>query len=285
MDLVRMQVRLGPRAPGTAAHDELSRLLEARLREHAGETVVQRFDVPFRGAVLRCSNIIGVFRARGGGTAGAGDGQGSPLLLCTHYDTRVRADRERDEARREEPIAGANDGGSGTAVLLHMLPELARESLARDVAVAFVDAEDLGNIDGKEFSLGAAWLADHPVDGFAPGEVVALDMVGGRGMVLDVDAHAFLHEPSRRLTEAVFRTGWALGLAPFTRDKPGKAKYIVSDHAPFLARGIAACLLIDIDYPEWHTQADLPEAMAGESMAAVEAALWKLLGRTGTGRP
>jgi glutaminyl-peptide cyclotransferase len=280
MDLVREQVAMGPRAPGTGPHAELASLLERRTRQHAGQTVVQEFTVPFRGSVLRCSNIVGIF------TAGAGESAVDPadrtrsLLLCTHYDTRVRADREPDAARRERPIPGANDGGSGTAVLLHMLPRLARERLPRDVLVAFVDAEDLGNIDGKEFSLGAAWLAEHPAAGAEPSQVVALDMVGGRGMVLDIDAHAFLHEPSLRLTAEVFGIGARQGQEPFVRSKPGRVKYIVSDHAPFLVRGIPSCILIDIDYPEWHTQADLPEAMEGRSMAAVESALWGLLGRS-----
>jgi len=33
---------------------------------------------------------------------------------------------------------------------------------------------------------------------------------------------------------------------------------------------LPTCVLIDIDYPEWHTQRDLPEAMSGESLAMME---------------
>ena len=54
----------------------------------------------------------------------------------------------------------------------------------------------------------------------------------------------------------------AQGWEPFVRDKKDRLKYIVSDHTPFHAAGIPACILIDIDYPQWHTQADLPEAMS-----------------------
>jgi Zn-dependent M28 family amino/carboxypeptidase len=206
--------------------------------------------------------------------------------LGSHYDTRVRADRDPDPGRREAPIPGANDGGSGTAVLQHMLPRLAAAVLDRDVAVAFFDAEDMGNIDGRDFALGSSYLAEHPVGGFFPAEAVVLDMVGGAGMVLDIDAHILDCPASRRLTTAVFRAGIARGWPPFAGDKPHRVKYIISDHSPFQARGIGACILIDIDYPQWHTHADLPDSMSAESLGIIEEALWQILvPRPGGDRP
>jgi glutaminyl-peptide cyclotransferase len=266
--LVEEQVAMGPRVPGTEPHDLLSRLLEKRLRGHCAEVSVQEFSVHFRGNLLSCRNVVGVFRASKQSTASE-----SPILLGTHYDTRIRADRETDSRNREAPIPGANDGGSGTAVLLHMLPWLARGALERDVAVAFFDAEDLGNIDGKEFSLGAAWCADHPPQGFAPAEMIALDMVGGRNMILDIDAHIMKQAGSLRLTRDVFRVGLSHGWEPFTRDKPQRLKFIVSDHHPFALRGISSCILIDIDYPQWHTLQDTPSAMSEESLGIIEEVL------------
>ena len=274
LGLVEDQVALGPRAPGTGPHDQLARRLEQRLREHHAEVTVQEFAVTFQGSALHCANIVGMFRARAHSSGG-----GSPVLVGTHYDTRVRADRDPDPARRECPILGANDGGSGTAVLLHMLPWLSRAELARDVAVAFFDAEDLGNIDGKDFSLGAEWCATHPVAGFAPAEMVAVDMVGGRDMVLDIDAYSLEHPASLKLTREIFKRGFAQGWDPFTRDKPERIKYIISDHYPFVRRGTASCILIDIDYPQWHTQDDLPGALSADSLGITEAALQLFLSR------
>jgi glutaminyl-peptide cyclotransferase len=270
--LVEEQVKLGPRVPGTEPHDALAQRLEDELRSNGAEVTVQEFPIELRGTQLRCRNVVGVFRAADGHP-------GSPLLLGTHYDTRIRADREKDLSRRESPIPGANDGGSGTAVFLHMLPRLAAEALPRDVAVAFLDAEDLGNIDGKDFALGAEWLAGHPVPGFPPAEVVILDMIGGKDMVLDIDAHILNHPSSRQLTTEVFRIGMTEGWAPFVRDKKDRLKYIISDHTPFAQRGTPACILIDIDYPQWHTQSDLPDAMSAESLGVIEEALWLFLSR------
>jgi len=269
LKLVEEQVALGPRVPGSEAHRTLARMLAGRLEEHGAEVTLQEFGVDFRGKRLECRNVVGLFRAE--------RPEAGPLLLGTHYDCRFRADRERDASRREQPIPGANDGGSGTAVLQHMLPGLAAGERTRDVVVAFLDAEDLGNIDGKDFALGAEWLAAHPLEGLSPSEVVVLDMVGGRDMILDVDAHILGWLPSRRLTSEIFRLGVQRGWQPFARDKKDRLKYIISDHTPFGRRGIAACILIDIDYPQWHTQADLPGAMSAESLGTIESALWLFL--------
>ena len=119
LDLVRMQTGLGPRVPGTPAHDELADRLQEALSPAARRASSGRSSTcQFRGVRLRCANLIGIFPARGAPSAG-------PLLLGTHYDTRPRADREPDPRLRELPIPGANDGGSGTAVLLHLLDRLA----------------------------------------------------------------------------------------------------------------------------------------------------------------
>jgi glutaminyl-peptide cyclotransferase len=270
--LVEEQVALGPRAPGTEAHERCAAMLHDMLGRHASQVYAQHFMVKFHGEQVSCTNEVGIFRASrvDGPTL-------PPVLLGTHYDTRVRADREKNLDLRELPIPGANDGGSGTAILLHLLPRLAEAGHSRDIAVAFFDAEDMGNIDGKEFALGAAWLADHPVDGFVPAEAIVLDMVGGKGMVLDIDAHIMGHAPSRQLTSRLFRIGMDRGWKPFTGDKTNRVKYIISDHTPFALRGTAAAILIDIDYPEWHTQADLPDAMSAASLGITEAALWLYL--------
>jgi glutaminyl-peptide cyclotransferase len=280
MGLVERQVALGPRVPGSAAHDRLADELAARLHGAGAEVHEQPFEVRFHGRTVACRNVVGVFRC---GTPAA-----PMVLLGTHYDTRPIADREPDPALRDVPIPGANDGGSGTAVFLHLLDWLrgAAGGFGRDVTVAFVDAEDLGGIDGNPFSLGAERLAADPPPAVGrPDEVLVLDMVGGRDLVLDIDAHILHHAPSREFAAGLFRLGASLGLAPFAREKPERVKYVISDQWPFLRRGVPACLLIDLDYPEWHTQADLPAAMSGDSLAAIEAALKPWLSRPrATGR-
>jgi len=272
LELVRRQVGLGPRCPGSEAHRRLARELGQRLEEHAAEVHRQDFAVRLPDGSVQCANLTGVFRSpvRPAGAPG-------PLLLGTHFDTRLIADREPDPALRGRPIPGANDGGSGTAILLSLLPELARLAaaggLAREVRVVFFDAEDVGGIGGRPFAFGAWRYARQPPLP-PPGEVLVLDMVGGKALELDVDAQALEHAPSLELTRRVFAAGRQVDGAVFLG---AKWKRIISDHYPFLRRGIASCLLADLDYPEWHTQADLPAAMSERSLATIAAAVMRFL--------
>jgi Zn-dependent M28 family amino/carboxypeptidase len=259
MEIVDWQLSFGCRYPGSRGHADLAAALAERVHALGIEPIRQGFDVRLQGQMRRCTNVVVRLR---------GSGDEAPLLLGTHWDTRLVGDREADTQQRGRPIPGANDGGSGTAVLLYLLGALRDLPLHREIQIAFLDAEDVGSLDGNPFSVGAAHLAHHPL-GRRPAEVIALDMVGGRAMVLDRDLHALRHPPSAALTEELFRIGRNLGHDPFIRAKPDQWKYIVSDHHPFLRLGIAAALLIDIDYPPWHTQGDLPCAMEGASLAAV----------------
>lgn len=278
LEEVRRQVALGPRAPGSPGHRALRQRLSEALRQWADQVHVQEFTLRLPAGPVACANLAGVFRASG--REGRAEGRSGGLLLGTHFDTRLRADREPDRQRREVPIPGANDGGSGTAVLLDLLPELGRASragaLEREVTVAFFDAEDVGEIAGYPFSYGAGvFVARPPV--VLPSEAIVLDMVGGRNLRLDLDAHALQHPPSWALTERVFRIGARLAPSVFAASGGGrgasKLRYLISDQFPFLQAGVASCLLIDLDYPEWHTQADLPEAMDAEALATVSEVL------------
>ncbi len=266
---VAWQVSLGPRVPGFPGHDRLRAAIRGKLKCFADETLEQNFEVSLPAGAARCSNLIGVFR-RGLPVARSDPG---PVLIGTHFDTRLRADREQDPVLRERPIPGANDGGSGTAVLLAALPWLKKEILARDVFVVFFDAEDVGDIAGLPFSFGARRFADNPPVPL-PSEVLILDMIGGKNLLLDVDAHVLEHPPSRQLLNRVFGIGRNLGFPAFTGCK---LKLITCDHLPFLNLGIASCLLIDLDYPSWHTQADLPAAMSGSSLFMVAEVLRRYL--------
>ena len=44
---------------------------------------------------------------------------------------------------------------------------------------------------------------------------------------------------------------------------------ILDDHIPFAQRGIPAVLMIDFDYPYWHTLQDTPDKVSAESLEAV----------------
>jgi len=66
------------------------------------------------------------------------------IILGAHYDTRLISENDLDPALQSVPGVGANDGGSGVAVLLELariLPNLPD----KDIWLVFFDAEDNGN--------------------------------------------------------------------------------------------------------------------------------------------
>ena len=195
------QHALGPRFVGNAGHAAAQKLLASWLggadayREHI-------FTECFFGTTVTCKNLWARFD---------GDRPGR-VLLGTHYDTRPWADRDAEEARRRDPVPGANDGGSGVAVLAELAAELEERRDRPTVDIVFFDAEDWHEIDGKEVSLGARAFVAHLLASDVPDGVIIVDMVGGKNLMLDVDVNCQDHDPSYRLTLSLFQLGHALGL-------------------------------------------------------------------------
>ena len=56
-----------------------------------------------------------------------------------------------------------------------------------------------------------------------------------------------------------------------------KISMIISDHYPFLKRKIPALILIDIEYPQWHTHSDTIEYCSRESLKYIGDVLFTYL--------
>lgn len=263
-----IQASLGPRAPGSPGHRAAAFLIRAHLEACGLEVHEQRWEVPLQPAPGWRAELRNIL------TRVPGRDRSRTLLLGTHWDTRWYADRESDTASRVFPIPGANDGASGTAVLLELAEVLADQPPAHDVVLAFFDGEDIGDIDGHPFGVGSARFVAG-ADGFMPDAAVIVDMVGGAGMRLNVEGTSLEHDPaSRELFLRLFALGQARRLAPF---EGGRCARVWSDQRPFHEAGIPAALLIDIDYQWWHTHDDTVEHCSPDSLGAVGAVLEALV--------
>lgn len=260
MARIHAQHALGPRFVGSPGHRRAQELFASWLAD-ADRAWEHTFTETFFGETVTCRNLCGSFE-------GSRPGR---VLLGTHYDTRPWADRDPDEARRKEPVPGANDGGSGVALLAELASELLSRRDRRSVDIVLFDAEDWHEIDGKQVSLGARRFVGDLDETTQPDEVLILDMIGGRDLMLDVDVNCQTHDASYALTLRLFQLGHALGLPAFALDKEHPYKWIGCDHSPFLGKEIPTAILIDIDYPPWHTVRDLPEACDAESLRQIGA--------------
>jgi Zn-dependent M28 family amino/carboxypeptidase len=190
----------------------------------------------------------------------------APLVLGTHYDTRPLADR--DPTSPGEPVPGANDGASGVGVLLELARVLPRDAPEREVWLVFFDGEDGGNIDGRPWAIGSTAFAES-LD-VTPEAVVIVDMVGDADLQLSMEANS---TPS--LAADIWGVARDLGMPAFRQEVRHR---ITDDHTPFLERGIPAALIIDFDYPWWHTTQDTLDKVSPDSLEQVGRALQVWIG-------
>src|SRR5262249_22169714 len=132
---LRAQVDCGPRVVNSRGIECCRRYIVSTLTPLAERVAAQRFSLPdpYGGDSLRFVNLQANFHVQ----------RPARVLLAAHYDTRPRADQDSGAAR-ELPIAGANDGASGVAVLLEVARALATWDPGIGVDLVFLDGEDYG---------------------------------------------------------------------------------------------------------------------------------------------
>jgi hypothetical protein len=257
MARVKHQVEAGPRIPGTPGHVAVRDWIAAELTRLGARIERQNFTDSTLGRPLPLVNVIGHF--------GPARGTGPRLIaLCAHYDTRPWCDQDPDSARRGDPLPGANDAGSGVAVLLEVAELMSRRPPPVAVDLVFFDGEDQGReAHPDEYSLGAKGYARRLGDA-RPTAAFVFDMVGDRDLDIYPEQRSAEHATNivAMVIEAARATG-ARGFHATTRPP------ITDDHVPLLEAGVPAADIIDFDYDAWHTHRDLPDQVSAASLAEV----------------
>jgi len=241
---VLAQMQMGPRTPGSAAHQQAVEYIQTELKNAGWKVEIQQTES--MGHPVQ--NII------------AKRGSGSPwVIFGAHYDSRLVADEDPVIVNQTMPVPGADDGASGVAVLLEMARVLPKAS-DKQVWLVFIDAEDQGRIDGWDWILGARAFAESLRS--KPTAVVIIDMIG------DSDLNIYREKSSdKALTDAIWKTAAKLG---YSDQFINEEKYsMLDDHQPFLELGIPAIDIIDFDYPYWHTTSDTYDKISPASLAVV----------------
>jgi hypothetical protein len=253
------QVEAGPRVPGTPGHSAVRGWLKQQLDSLGGRVEEQVFVDTTLKRPLELHNIIAHF----------GRATGKRIALCAHWDTRPWCDQDPDSAQRDRPVPGANDGGSGVAVLLEVAEVMSRRAPPLGVDLVFFDGEDQGQATrADQFCLGAkgyaALLESSPNPAARPVAAFVFDMVGDRD--LDIYPEAQSARRAANLVRIVLDAARATSARHF-HDRP---RYeLVDDHVRLLEVGIPAVDIIDFDYEVWHTHLDLPDRVSAASLAEV----------------
>lgn len=280
------QVQMGPRVPGTKAHDECAAYLIQTLERMGGSVEQQRGTMTnYAGEELPVRNIIAHFGSRD---------LANRILLAAHYDTRPWSDEESDYDNRFLPIDGANDGASGVGVLLEVARQLGirqQDTAAsiRGIDIIFFDCEDYGTPSfytgpQKEntWCLGSQFWTDLLAirrETYQFG--IVLDMVGAPDAVFPKEHYSMQY--ARDYVEKIWRAAGQLGYGQ--RFVNQKEYPIVDDHYYINTRAGIPCVDIihynrssDTGFPFWwHTQQDNMQHISTVTLQAVGEVVMKVI--------
>ncbi len=271
---VEKQVAFGPRIAGTSGNFAAREWIAAEATRLGGRIERQTFDDTIGTRIVTLTNLIAHY----------GPTSGRRIALFAHFDTRPWSDQAADTADHAKPVPGANDAGSGVAVLLEVAEVMKKSQPKVGVDLVFLDGEDLGRpTEPDEYCRGSRGYAlrlppvgndARPVAGFL------FDMVGDADLGIWDEGNSAAR--ATNLVELVHEAAEATDAKHFN---DGIKYTLIDDHVPLLDAGLPAVDIIDFDYRAWHTPADLPDQVSAASLAEVSrVAVWIVL-RSGLARP
>lgn len=254
------QVAFGPRIPNSEAQRQCAQYLQAKLSSYGADVQIQRFQASrWDGMMLDGYNIIAAFNPA----------KTQRILLCAHWDSRPYADHDPDPQTHRLAIDGANDGASGTAVLLEIARVMHKSLPDIGVDIILFDLEDSGKPEweatqyGDEYTwaLGSQYWANNPhIPGYNALFGILLDMVGTQNPCFAMEATSMYYAPD--IMSKVWNTAASLGYSHIFQNREGGA--IIDDHL-FIneLRGIPTIDVIHYEngnlsgfFPHWHTRMD-----------------------------
>jgi glutaminyl-peptide cyclotransferase len=188
------------------------------------------------------------------------------IVIACHHDTKCTSGHADPEHNFH--FVGANDGGSGTAMLLELAPVLAASQPHATIELVFFDGEESLDWRWNEAAralFGSKRYVKNHRDALLLGKesriaaMVLLDMVGRTDLHLQEELYS-----TPKLRTILWSAAVACGhqASVFRR-----AEAAHDDHSPFLDVGIPSVDLIDLNgNPHWHTAADTPENMSDKSL-------------------
>lgn len=259
---VSRQLSFGPRVPETKAHEMCGEWLCMQLGTYADTLIVQNFKARlYNGKTLPGKNIIASFNPKAK----------KRIVLASHWDSRPFADHDPDMNNWNKPIDGANDGASGTGILVETARLLSANPLNSSLGIDIIlfDLEDYGipafdggNYKTDSWTLGSEyWSANPHKFGYRANFGILLDMVGAPNPVFPKEYYS--HHYAAWWCDKVWKKAREIGYGEYFPTRIGPA--INDDHLPM--NTIANIPTIDIIhlvenspngtfYEHWHTLGD-----------------------------
>lgn len=242
-------VEIGPRPAGSPGIQKTRDYITQQLTAIGLTPKEQAFDAQTPVGTVRMVNISATI-------PGPGTGR---LIFAGHYDTKLFA---------EFTFVGANDAGSSTAFLLELARVLKDRKNAVPIEILFLDGEEAfgewetGNTFGSRHYVEAAQKAGTLE---AIKALILVDMIGDKALAFKRESRS-----TPWLTDAIWSAARQLNRPEFLAESAP----IDDDHLPFLAAGVPATDIIDLDYPDasmryWHTAEDTLDKVSPKSLQVV----------------
>jgi len=275
--LIEQQLAFGPRIPGTKGHANCAAWLVETLESYGAKTILQQGEISgHRNKVYQLKNVIATINPVAQ----------NRILLCAHWDSRAMADQDPDDPTA--PVPGADDGGSGVAILMEIAERLQKQPLKNTgVDIVLFDAEDQGISEGgpmssKTWCLGAQYWSKNPhIPNYKAQFGILLDMVGSKGARFPKEGVSMKFASA--YVEKVWKTAARLGYQDFFVNEV--ASELIDDH--LFVNEIRNIPTLDIiNQPlnsesrfgsYWHTQKDNITIISKSTLAAVGQTLLQVL--------
>ena len=241
---VERLVAIGPRPAGSTGAARARSYIVDELKRAGVSAKVESFDAVTPHGRLPMANVLAVIPGR----------RQDVILIAGHYDTKWF---------RDISFVGANDGGSSAALLIELARRLRERPREYTYWVAWFDGEEARESWTATDSLyGSRRMASElGKSRRLPSAVIVADMIGDRDLVIRRESGS-----TSWLTDVVWASAARLGYAAhFLQDSLA----VEDDHAPFMRLGIPATLLIDFDFPPWHTAEDTLDKVSAKSLEIV----------------
>lgn len=268
---IEKQLSFGARAIDAPGHQKTIDYIKAELRLLGIASTEQRWTSSVGGQTHTLINIVARFAPE----------NPRRLILGTHYDSIIRAYRDRDQPDAVMP--GANNSASGVALLLETARALkaAKATPPDGIDFVFFDGEEgpisMGAGDPHWQPLGSPYFVRRLADfylGAKPEKAVIFDMVCGRDEKLRPEQTSLLYAGEE------VKKFWTIGrtFAPGFFGAEPTGSPIFDDHIALNEAKIPSFLVIGFEYEPWfNTTQDTLDKCSEQAMNGVGRSLFRYI--------
>jgi peptidase M28-like protein len=244
---LRQLVAIGPRPSGSAAIEQTRKYIKDQMSSLGLVASEQVWDDQTPIDKVRLVNLSVVI-------PGA---RKERIVFAGHYDTKLF---------HQFRFVGASDGASSAAFLIELARVLKGRKSPFTIELLFLDGEEarLPEWNGIDNTYGSRHYVEAAKRDGSIATLKALllvDMIGDRDLDIRRDTNS-----TPWLTDIIWATAKHQDLDDyFIAD----STRIDDDHLPFLAAGVPAVDIIDLDFDAWHTAKDNLDAVSARSLQVV----------------